>query len=632
MIARQDHICSLNAKGEYKCVGLNEGALFVTKLQTPNNGAMYVQLTAGGSTAGHSRTCGLNSIGGYVCVGAVKEISRNRHCPVASQENVGICTLCRPGEISVGGDGKCEQCSGGSKPSWERDRCIFPFIEAEIMRIKEEQNDLSFKNARLWQRENIRMKHDKLMTKRSERDGQSEHDFCRNEKKDRVVVFPAVDVTNEIEDVEDTTCIDTNRDEMLKAFCNFRMDLDGLLQIKGIKQNAASFFPNICCKERRGSILGACEDPTGKTKREDIIPFALSQGGRYSWHNLYAEVSDTLKKDGYLHSGMMEVLEALKDQMKDEEADGLKSRINAFFKEVSLCGPRIVKEPGTHGERQLCQLFFPYSHVLVHFYNALEGLWSPADSFLEEGGTARLGKAMRRRQWNAMPFTRKTPLQNTMLQKQMRGTNPPNQQCLKGSKFKVSELPGMKRMFCRGINHIDTTNPTIKNVALYYLEPDLKHTDKGMLHLKHSLRYEVKDAQKCPSKLFGAEDISIQHVEMNGHGSKKGWAAVIKLNTNEGGYLKSEMPKCNTENYLPSNELTVKVYQDEYGDSCCKGSKDFEKCEKTNRCKLKELKDRGGLHFSKIVEVTGTVCTVENPRARRRRLLGARSGANNCRL
>jgi len=56
-----------------------------------------------------------------------------------------------------------------------------------------------------------------------------------------------------------------------------------------------------------------------------------------------------LKKDGYLHSGMMEVLEALKDQMKDEEADGLKSRINAFFKEVSLCGPRIVKEPGTHG-------------------------------------------------------------------------------------------------------------------------------------------------------------------------------------------------------------------------------------------------------------------------------------------
>jgi hypothetical protein len=44
------------------------------------------------------------------------------------------------------------------------------------------------------------------------------------------------------------------------------------------------------------------------------------------------------------------------------------------------------------------------------------------------------------------------------------------------------------------------------------------------------------------------------------------------------------------------------------------------------------LKDHGGLHFSKIVEVTGTVCTVENPRARRRRLLGARSGNSNCRL
>ena len=175
-------------------------------------------------------------------------------------------------------------------------------------------------------------------------------------------------------------------------------------------------------------------------------------------------------------------------------------------------------------------------------------------------------------------------------------------------------------------------NPLIKNVALYYLKKDLAFPDLTMLGMEDSLRYEVKDKSECPSKLFGANDISIQKVAMNADGTIKAWAAVIQLNTDEGGYLKSEMPKCNTENYLPSNELTVKVYQDEYGDSCCKGSKDFEKCEKTNRCKLKELKDHGGLHFSKIVEVTGTVCTVENPRARRRRLLGARSGNSNCRL
>ena len=77
------------------------------------------------------------------------------------------------------------------------------------------------------------------------------------------------------------------------------MDLDNLFQIQSIDKEAKTFWPNICCKERRDKTLEACEDPNGEINRTNIIPFALSQGGDYSRHNLYVEVTDTIKNNGY---------------------------------------------------------------------------------------------------------------------------------------------------------------------------------------------------------------------------------------------------------------------------------------------------------------------------------------------
>ena len=149
------------------------------------------------------------------------------------------------------------------------------------------------------------------MAKRKDRATKKDRDFCKEEEEDGTVVFPSIDVPNEIEDIEDTTCIDMNRDELLKAFCSFRHDLDNLFKIQGKTETAESFFPNICCKERRDTKLEVCHDPSGKIPREDIIPFALSQGGHYSRHNLYAEVSDALKNGGYLHKGMLGILKGV---------------------------------------------------------------------------------------------------------------------------------------------------------------------------------------------------------------------------------------------------------------------------------------------------------------------------------
>merc|ERR1711871_672487 len=200
--------------------------------------------------------------------------------------------------------------------------------------------------------EEIRMKHDDMMAKRKERDNKKERDFCKEEEEGGMVVFPAIDVPNEIEKIEDTTCIDTNRDELLKAFCSFSSDLDDLFNIRGRNETAKSFFPNICCKERRDTKLEVCEDPSGRISREDIIPFALSQGGNFSRHNLYAEVTDALKKRGYLHRGMVKVLSVMPVSKARNE---LRRQMNGFFAEISLCGPRVVKEPGTKDELRLCQ-------------------------------------------------------------------------------------------------------------------------------------------------------------------------------------------------------------------------------------------------------------------------------------
>ena len=210
-----------------------------------------------------------------------------------------------------------------------------------------------------------------------------------------------------------------------------------------------------------------------------------------------------------------------------------------------------------------------------------------------------------------------------MLMKKMKV---PEQQCNAGLKFSKNELASKKQLFCKGINHVDLMTPTIKNVALYNLKQDLKDwEDRDIFRVKDSLRYEVKDLSGCPSKLFDADDISIQQVAMNADGTIKDWVAVIKLNTDEGGYLKSEMPKCEDADYLPYTQLKTKVYEEKGSGSCCKGSRDKDKCREG--C-LKPF--RSGL-LDKELQVRGTWYTFDPLKNRRRNLL-SRGGQGNCRL
>merc|ERR1711918_205818 len=88
--------------------------------------------------------------------------------------------------------------------------------------------------------------------------------------------------------------------------------------------------------------------------------------------------------------------------------------------------------------------------------------------------------------------------------------------------------------------------------------------------------------------------------------------AVVHLNTEDkNGYLQSELPYCNTKNYLISASVKVKAYID--STNCCDGLKDYNKCEEVAGCtdengktKLIPMQDFQNRKFSRDVILTGT--------------------------
>ena len=69
----------------------------------------------------------------------------------------------------------------------------------QLGKTKEKQNDLSIKNSRLWQKEQIRLQHDTLMQKLKAIDFNYELDVCAAEYQHGTVIFPAIEIENEIE-------------------------------------------------------------------------------------------------------------------------------------------------------------------------------------------------------------------------------------------------------------------------------------------------------------------------------------------------------------------------------------------------------------------------------------------------
>ena len=694
------HTCGVTDKGSIECFGGKKERRKKYEYDTPKHASegKFLQVSAG---AFH--TCGLTSKGSIQCFGSDKDGQINEHQPYIlnnrahkgtflksgkyhncekgsfndlmgqrscklcaigtfndqeGQSNVDSCKQCGTGKFnSKRGQAKCLECPVGTIVTGDHSRCIDEGISKSVKNLqlalanqKEKMDDVSNKNSRLWQIETIRSNYDAIMQERKAKDNKDEKDACEAESQAGTIVFPAIEIENEIEKNEDTTCIDTNREELLKSFCSFTSDLDKLFKIQGISKKAKTFWPNLCCKERKDKTLKVCEDPTNTIKRENIVPFALSQGGDYSQHTLYSEVKESIKEEGYLHAGMKKLIDSLPAVSGSKKVE-LTKLTNSFFHDVSLCGPRIVDAPDAKDRKKLCQLFIPYQHSMAQFYRLIESLFTqplPTQSSMLE----TMESSFRKRQSRVEKAKRPT-MQTLMMSKPALASGSNDKACkvTPGNGMLIThELKEKKRVYCKGYNHLDLSNANVKNIAVHYLENDIvpRHLekDKWMNALNSILRYQVTDTS-CPFRpLFHPKDISIQQVAMNVPGSQNRWAAVVNLNTkDEDGYLQSELPECERKDYLIGAKVKVTAFIDEK--NCCEGEPNYEKCmklqeftrcangkpkcfepEKQLKCagKLKPLVMKEGKH-TKMIELIGTKYFVTSGN-RRRRLL--QSGQSSC--
>jgi hypothetical protein len=346
-------------------------------------------------------------------------------------------------------------------------------------------------------------------------------------------------------------------------------------------------------------------------------------------------VTDTIKKNGYLHNGMKDLLKSLRTT-KTKHAETL---IDSFFNEVSLCGPRIVDAPGAEDKMKLCELFVPYQHSMTQFYNLLEQVLEKPMKIQESSSSysllQTLESSLRERQLNSRHrIGKNTKMQQIMQAKPGSKTPKAEQQCnhkVTSTKWTSDNLVEKKSLFCKGSNHLDLSNTAVKNIAIHYLKGDISSKYQSyMINLQRSLRYDIKDTSCPAAPLFTAKDISIQQVAMDTLGKEKEWVAVVNLNTQDkDGYLQSELPKCNIKNYLISTNVEVKSYID--STNCCYGSRDYNECMNVPKCKdkLMPMNDTRGRDFSREIRLVGSDYTIEDRyvyKRRRRLFQEARGG------
>eukprot|EP00942_MAST-04A_sp_MAST-4A-sp1_P015099 g15099.t1 len=237
---------------------------------------------------------------------------------------------------------------------------------------------------RTWASEDVRIKYEKLLAARGKIDAEANKNDCITEKAKGISIFPAVVLD---EEVDDKSCINRNRDELVEAFCNFRnQGFDSFLSQHGLN-NGKYYWKNICCKSK--TLNNTEKDPCeiSDVPRENIVPFALVQGGPLTFSSLYGEVKDMLKKDGYLHRGMITLLNSVKkDKANGDKIVELQKIVNITFKKTSLCGPRTFHSPRSK-EVIMCELFYPYNHLLTEFQDSFRTLFpnegSETSSFLQ---------------------------------------------------------------------------------------------------------------------------------------------------------------------------------------------------------------------------------------------------------
>eukprot|EP00942_MAST-04A_sp_MAST-4A-sp1_P008844 g8844.t1 len=470
-----------------------------------------------------------------------------------------------------------------------------------------------------------------------------EIDACRKERSDGNAIFPVLVIDDhEIETIEDTYCIDTNRDELLKSFCSFTSDLDNLFQILKVDATAKTFWPNICCKERKHETLEVCEDPHGRIKREDIIPFALSQGGDYSRHNLYVEVTSALESGGYLHKGLLNAVDFLytRNQVPNEATlkktlkKNTKERINDLFDDISMCGPRLLRI----GEKRGCQQFLAYQRTFRVIYNLFESVMTPPMKIKHTIFLESMENSFRKRQLSLTRQSKVNEVGGTMDTKAKPKDD--NDTAIKkkcdadtGKHIKPDKekLPRLKDIFCRDTFHIELYDQNYVNV-LYMYADDIQPTyTQYAVELQKGAIFQSTSTQCEYAPLI--QSLSLQHTKTHiFDNDQKTFAIMAILNTRDKrSYFSSELPFCKQKDYLIGSGVNIKIHLDVTG--CCGGDHNYNHCDELCRKTLRPLKMYTGEIMTREIEITGTtyklVKSKGNPTRRRRRLFQGNANHNS---
>ena len=362
-------------------------------------------------------------------------------------------------------------------------------------------------------------------------------------------------------EVKKLTCLMTNRDRLIGAFCNFREEFAPILEKRGVKKEAKAFWPNICCSSENEK----CGDE--QTHQEATVPFAGSaQGGELSQSSLFDEIHRTIKKNGYLHQGMLDIL---------AEVDGVDTakivrKLNKYiFHRRDLCGARefdMPRPPGQDGKR-MCQLFLPYKQVFGALKNDFERL------FLEKDNEAAKN----------LSFLEAPP---EGIKKHTFNHDRNIRHAMKVESYKTckitmrseKEYRKMEKIFCYN-DHIDLMNSDVKTIAMRRVEHGFNikgNKEKTLELIANRARFSVSDVCS-PIPMLNADGISMQKIRTDPFKDEKKWVFLMNLDSeSKKGYLQSELSQCKTTNYLPTSNVNVAMYIDKEG--CCAETRDYSRC------------------------------------------------------
>jgi hypothetical protein len=223
-------------------------------------------------------------------------------------------------------------------------------------------------------------------------DQTAERTYCERQRRNQIATFPLIPLEGDASD--GIACLNTNRDMIVDAFCNFRMNFDDTLWSHDVykkeKISGKAFWPRICCANE-----GDCKDHPDSIKQTQMRPFVLAQGGNLTKEAMRGEIFDLLGRhaqgntrvDGLLFQGMLSAMKGVERYAAKTAMETLKKEMKEVFESLILCGPRVFSSPGKE-TTNMCELFYSYTHLMKSFLEQFKEM-------LEKGKTkSRLGRRL----------------------------------------------------------------------------------------------------------------------------------------------------------------------------------------------------------------------------------------------